>query len=244
MVLFSFSFYWSHLCPYRWNYCSGIFNDKLTFLKIAIRKKDLNIIGIILSYIRKWESSDFSQIEVDIYDTFSNNYLNIIENAVSDIPWDFINSPIIKYNNKPDYINIVKLIDKITIAYTNEFIQLIKSCFPVKIDNPKTDKDNDKNEDDDENEDEDDDENEDENKDEDNDEIINNEGIKIVTRSNIIPPSYMGTSVIETYVKKQFKIHYQKKLEETEKLDNNNVQNNKLELINPVTQLGSRTTNN
>src|SRR5271170_2328555 len=50
-------------------------NDKLTFLKIATCRRDLRVIGIILSYIRNWELSHFLNIEFGIYSTFSNKEL-------------------------------------------------------------------------------------------------------------------------------------------------------------------------
>jgi hypothetical protein len=195
-----------------------------------VRKKDLNIIGIILSYVRNWENCLFSQIEFDIYNTFSNNDLNIIENTVKHLPWDFINSPVINYNNEPDYQNIVKLINQITINPPNQFIELIKSCFQAKID-----KDNDKDEDND----------NDKDKDKDKDKEKKNPKKQIakdgkigIVKGNIIPSSYIDTAVIDVYIKKQFEIHYKKKLEEQKKIDPD--KKFESELINPVTQLGSQ----
>jgi IS605 OrfB family transposase len=154
-------------------------NDKLTLLNIAVKKKDLKVIGIILSYIRNWELSDFSEIEYMIYNTFSNRELNIIENTVP--KWDFTDRlPVINYENKFDYCNTIKLIKQIIIKpeymkikkkSVDEFLELIKSSFEVKVTKYKgegkgenEDEDEDKGENEDEDEDKGENEDEDKNK--------------------------------------------------------------------------------
>lgn len=198
-------------------------NDKITFLKIAIKKKDLKIIGVVLAHIRKWEINSFLELEYFIHTTFSDEELDTIENTIPIWPWDFkFKSPEIDYDYESNYKNIIKLIDQIKPKnFKNkhnsleEFVEIIKSSLKKKNTGPL-----------------------------DASELCsvtkktteNNLNIK---GSNMIPPSYLGPKIIDIYLKKQFEVYHNKKLKEMEnKKTKSEVKVD--QIINPYTQLGSQ----
>ena len=229
-------------------------NDKIKVLQMAINKKDLYIIGIILSHIRKWEVGEFIYLLNIIDESFTYDEMSVIDNISTlyrDLNWDFVTSSEIKYVN--DYTSINKLIDEIKpenfkyiykdknkykVKSSKEFIELMKKCFRDKIVIPTEDAKNNP-----------------DNNDEKKEEKRKGRGKvkkkdtkkvakKVEIKTNIIPSSYLNKYIVEKYVKKQFNIFHEKKLKERE----NEIRRNILQginvvykpIINSLEQLGSQ----
>ena len=171
--------------------------DKLVLIDMAIKRRDLFVIGILISHIRIWEKDKFAVHIDNIGKSFSDEEKIVIIKEGYPVPLEFINSPKVKYIDDPKHIaNLIKTIDPIYFknkyVSLKSFIELMRDSFIHKAKNLESNKNNDKSK----------------RGKKGTKKIDIKKSIKKNTMINYIPPRYLDTDYIEIYVQKQFELNF------------------------------------
>jgi IS605 OrfB family transposase len=196
--------------------------DKLLLLNIAIRKKDIVKIGLILAHIHQdEEDDDFCETIQNLYRNYNNNDLNRIEDEYSKWLIKKNDSKIKNFNSFYNLQSVVDIINKIkpvnfkdSHGDMKDFVCLLRKSFVIKINNQRITG---------------------ENKQRSRTMVgtksqrqkkaaikalkkaqkrtkKNDDNNEILTKPHLIPSSYIDITVVEQYIAKQFEADYKKKL--------------------------------